>query len=137
MIKECRYDAGCLPADVSTNMALCVGCGGFQPLGPSTDYESLDRQEKQIAYELWAAAQRYETKPERRLRRNRMATKWVLRHSQIRAAAKKRGVPKKGNPVPKLSSRRERQLERQASQLIRVQVNNANFGFDSVEKAVA
>lgn len=86
-------------------------------LGPATDFTDLPRDEKQAAYELWAAAQRYETKPERRRRRNHMKSKWALRHSQIRAAAKKRGKPQK-HPTPRpLSARRLRANDRYCAQL--------------------
>lgn len=95
-------------------LRLCMECNGYVPLGPSTDYESLDRREKQLAYEMMRAATD-ESKPERRLRRNHMKSKWVLRHSQIKGAAKKRGVPKTGIAVPKMSMRRQRQAERIAA----------------------
>lgn len=67
----------------------------YNIVGGPDDFADLPRDEKQKAYELWSDAQHYESKPERRLRRGLLKSKFVLRHSQIKAAAKKRGVPEK------------------------------------------
>jgi len=88
-----------------------------QIIGGWDDFNELPRDEKQKAYELWAAAQPYESKAERRLRRNHMGSKWIFRHSQIRAAAKKRRKPVvKVQPPKELSARRQRQKERLEAQ---------------------
>jgi len=110
---------------------ICLECHGYKPMGPSTDYESLDRQEKQIGYEQMRAATD-ESKLSRRRRRNHMKSKWVLRHSQIKAAAKKRGVPKKAAKVKGLSARRNRQAIR-----LEAEAAAAGESFYGIDRGVA
>lgn len=65
--------------------------------GPATSFVDLPRDEKQKAYELAQDGLYYgrQLKLERRVVRSKVRAipKWALRHSQIRAAAKKRGKP--------------------------------------------
>lgn len=69
-----------------------VGKDTQPSLGESTDYESLPRDEKQLAYEL-AVEATAESKLAKRVRKNK-AKQFANRHSQIKAYAKFR----KANP---------------------------------------
>lgn len=68
---------------------------GCASLGPATDFADIPRDEKQKAHELWNDGHFYGRSIglERRMRRGRLQSKFALRHSQIKLAAKKRGKP--------------------------------------------